>query len=171
MPDAARQLLCSLFSASLLDPSAQANTSRDTVGDWLFNEGNGTYAYDSSAYYHDLTLNLDAGAGWTAAGHTGTALALNGTGAAQTSGPVINTDQSFTVSAWVELTGSVLPTTNMTILSQDGTRMSGFYLRYQIRSGTPSWCFSMLDSDDASATWRPACTTSPVTTASNHRPH
>ena len=152
--------------AAIADPSAQANTSQDTVGDWLFNEGNGTYAYDSSAYYHDLTLNLDAGAGWTAAGHTGTALSLKGAGAAQTAGPVVNTDQSFTVSAWAELTGSTLPTTNMTVLSQDGTQMSGFYLRYQIRSGTPSWCFSMLDSDDAAATWRPACTTSPVTTAS-----
>jgi glycerophosphoryl diester phosphodiesterase len=75
-----------------------------------------------------LTATLAGGAQLGAAGKTGTALRLNGTSAyAATSGPVVDTMKSFSVSAWVKLDKK---DKNYTFLSQAGTRASGFQLYY-----------------------------------------
>jgi hypothetical protein len=152
-------------AADIADPGSQANSVRDTAGHWLFDEGNGTVAFDSSAYYNDLTISLDPSAAWTQAGHSGSALLLDGTGGAQTTGPVLYTDQSFTVSAWVKMTGSALPAHARTVASQDGTSMSGYYLSYRLINNTPLWCFSIVAADSPTGKWADACTTYPVTTA------
>ena len=151
--------------AAQADPVNAANLSRDNTGHWLFNEGNGSMAFDSSAYFHDLTINLDAGAGWTTAGHSGSALALTGSGAAETDGPVLYTDQSFTASAWVKMTGSTLSGGTMTALSQDAGTISGFYLGYRQRAAGPSWCLLMHTSDSPSSPSAAACTTTALTAA------
>jgi hypothetical protein len=145
-------------AARLADPRDPANLVRDTAGNWLFDEGNGAMAFDSSAYFNDLTISLDPSVAWTADGHTGTALSLNGSGAAQTDRPVLYTDQSFTVSAWVKLTASTLPGGTLTAVSQDGTSISGFYLGYRQHPG-PSWCFLMRPADTTAGDAAAACTT------------
>jgi hypothetical protein len=151
--------------ADVANPAIEPNASRDTVGHWLFNEGNGSTARDSSTYANDLTISLDPSTAWTGAGHSGSALLLDGTGGAQTTGPALYTDQSFTISTWVKMTGTALPTVARTVASQDGTTMSGFYLSYRLINNKPLWCFSILAADTPTGKWADACTKDAVTTS------
>lgn len=84
---------------------------------------------------------------WATDATRGTVLSLDGTTGYGTSGqPVINTAQSFTVSAWVNL--SSLPTRNAIVASQDGTTNSGFYLGYNYAHGSkPAWDFYFASAD------------------------
>ncbi len=70
-------------------------------------------------------------------------LQLNGSdGYASSAWPVLQTDSSFTVMAWVkmsELAGF------HTALSQDGNRVSGFFLQYSAKDDR--WAFSMTSAD------------------------
>lgn len=88
----------------------------------------GTSAADVSGNYRMGTLG---GAGSWTEGKVGTgAVRLSGsTGTLDLGTPAIRTDRSFTVSAWVLLDQA--STTTQTILSQDGTRTSGFELQYR----------------------------------------
>lgn len=76
-----------------------AAQSPPLTGHWPFDEGSGTTAADSSGGGHPLTLQ--GGATW-APGVVGTsALSVSGSQQyAQSAVPVIDTTQSFTVSAW-----------------------------------------------------------------------
>ncbi|MEU9296745.1 LamG-like jellyroll fold domain-containing protein [Streptomyces sp. NPDC048266] len=60
---------------------------------------------------------------------------------AQTSGPVVNTAGSFTVSAWVKLSSTAA---NRTFVAQDGEEASGFQLYYSTASG---WTFNRHATD------------------------
>ncbi|GHJ99406.1 hypothetical protein SY2F82_12040 [Streptomyces sp. Y2F8-2] len=72
-------------------------------------------------------------------------LKLDGTtGYAATSGPVLDTTKSFSVSAWVRLEDA---SRNYTILSQAGTNGSGFQLYYS--SAYKAWIFNRHNSDVA----------------------
>ncbi|MEU7109794.1 glycerophosphodiester phosphodiesterase family protein, partial [Streptomyces sp. NPDC046215] len=80
------------------------------------------------------------------AGKSGTALHLNGASAyAATSGPVVDTTKSFSVSAWVKLDDK---SRNYTFLSQAGEHASGFQLYYSKSYG--KWVFNrhVKDTDD-----------------------
>jgi alpha-L-arabinofuranosidase len=114
-------------------------------GHWTFDESSGTTAADSSGGGHPLTLQ--AGAGWGAGTVGPSALAVNGKGQyAQSSGPVIDTTSSFTVSAWVDLTNT---DGYQTFVSQDGFNVSGFYL--QLRGDTHQFAFTRLAYDSTKA--------------------
>lgn len=79
-------------------------------------------------------------------GQVGTALRGDGrTGYAQTAEPVIDTNASFAVAAWVKLEN-----TNgfATAVSQDGSVVAGFYLQYA--KANDRWAFA-LNNDDALA--------------------
>lgn len=111
-----------------------------------------TMSTDASAMAHDLALQGSAQVPASGGGYQGTGLALYGAGYADTSldpacdgtpGQVLHTDQSFTVSAWVKLGGTTLPTNAMTALSQLGSYTSGFFLGYHISGGNGVWAFSM----------------------------
>ena len=94
-----------------------AGPSAGRSGHWTFDEGSGTTAADSSGGGHPLALS--GGAGWGPGLVGPGSLSLSGAGQyAQSAGPVIDTTQSFSVSAWVNLAG-----TNgfQTFVSQDGT--------------------------------------------------
>jgi hypothetical protein len=66
----------------------------------------------------------------------------------QTAGPVVRTDQSFSVSAWVHL-DAIPPAGVETFLSQDGTWRSGFFLGLRPNStGAMCWTMLMHDADD-----------------------
>jgi hypothetical protein len=123
--------------AMLVLPSlAAAAAPPAQTGHWTFDEGAGTTAADSSGGGHPLTLQ--GGASWGPGIVGAHSLALNGSGQfAEASGPVIDTTQSFTVSAWVYLTRT---SGYQTFVSQNGTQISGFFL--QLRADTGRFAFT-----------------------------
>ena len=125
-------------------------------GHWTFDEGSGTTAADSVSPGHPLTLQ--GGAGWAPGTVGPSALSLSGDGEyAQSTGPVVDTTQSFTVSAWVYLDNA---NGYQTFVSQDGapaaqqtgSDISGFFL--QLRGDTHQFAFTLpaYDSTAANAT-------------------
>lgn len=67
-----------------------------------------------------------------------------------TNGPVLSTADTFTISAWVNLTA----TGNWsTAVSQDGNEVSGFYLQYDLVDN--AWAFSRAASETANASGTP----------------
>ncbi|QLH19343.1 LamG-like jellyroll fold domain-containing protein [Streptomyces sp. Rer75] len=83
------------------------------------------------------------GAELGAAGKVGTALHLDGSsGYAATSGPMLDTTKSFSVSAWVKLDDKK---ENYTFLSQAGNHASGFQLYYS--KTYDKWVFNRHASD------------------------
>ncbi|MFG1956412.1 LamG-like jellyroll fold domain-containing protein [Nonomuraea sp. NPDC049028] len=116
-------------------------------GHWKLDGYVETKAVDESPAQHDATLS--AAARWRTGRH-GDALWLDGgTAYAETTGgATVDTAKTFSVSAWVKL--DRLDTAYRTALSQDGTRISGFFLQYN--PNTKKWNFMMPASDaDAAA--------------------
>ncbi|MFE6770386.1 LamG domain-containing protein [Streptomyces fimicarius] len=73
---------------------------------------------------------------------------LNGTtGYAATTGPVIDTQVSYTVAAWVRMD---TPTRNATVFGQSGVNRSPFYLGYEHTS--KKWSFREVNTDAAVGT-------------------
>ncbi|MFL6077181.1 MAG: LamG-like jellyroll fold domain-containing protein [Mycobacteriales bacterium] len=127
---------------------------------WTFDEGTGTTSADQSG--NGRTATLAGGAAWDDDQQVGSALALNGTTAyATSSGPALRTDGSFTVAAWVRIgaaDSSTLPTVNETVIGQDSTSNSPFYLGYRLftENGVQvaHWSFSLTSADTTgSKTW------------------
>ena len=115
------------------------------VAAWMLNQTGGTTAVDSEGVHPGQVYS-----GW----FTDAACLFNGsTTQITTNGPVLNTGpgSSFTVFAdvWLDQTTSTL---EQTMVSQDGSQDSGFYLQY-MGNGTSStsgyWAFSRLGSDTA----------------------
>jgi hypothetical protein len=95
-----------------------------------------------------------------AGGGSGNCSTFNGTSSAfTTSGPVLDTapGSSFTVSANVFMTGET-PGAFETIVSQDGSENSGFYLQYSAADNR--WAFARVVSDTAGAAGIRALSTS-----------
>ncbi|WP_406503843.1 alpha-L-arabinofuranosidase C-terminal domain-containing protein [Streptomyces sp. NBC_00212] len=114
------------------------------VAHWAFDEGTGTTAADSSG--HGRTLTLVDGAKWGAAKSGVAALDISAGGNASAVGPVVDTSKSFSVAAWVRLTGTA---GYQTFVSVDGFAVSGFYL--QLRNDTGAFAFTRLPADSNSA--------------------
>ena len=77
-------------------------------------------------FIHDATLV--GGASWTA-GHSGSALATNGSGQfADTGAALLNTEGSYSAAAWVRFNS--VGDAFQTAVSQDGGDHSAFYLQY-----------------------------------------
>ncbi|MBB4738359.1 hypothetical protein BJY16_001818 [Actinoplanes octamycinicus] len=92
-------------------------------------------------------------------------------GALTMPGPVVDTNGSFTVTAWVEPTD--LSQGNQTVISQDGTTASRFQVRYDAaaNAGKGGWCFLMRATDSADpATQVCATGTIPDDTGVTHEP-
>ncbi|MGW5350550.1 LamG domain-containing protein [Streptomyces sp. NPDC004031] len=136
----------------------------DAIGRWHFDDaapGSVTVVAADSATEagarHPATLR-NAGAGWSSLARRGDAdrsLWLNDTtataqqtGYADTAGPVVNTQDSFTVSAWVRLSD----TDNYhTVLSQTSSDKSSFTLRYS--PGVHRWVFLWTWPSGGKVTW------------------
>ncbi|GIF83152.1 hypothetical protein Cba03nite_45010 [Catellatospora bangladeshensis] len=75
---------------------------------------------------------------------------------ASTSGPVVSTSGSFSVSAWVRL--SALPTDDMIAVTQAGADAAGFQLGVKMLGTplTPRWAFIMKDTQAQSSATRTA---------------
>ncbi|MFD7735174.1 LamG-like jellyroll fold domain-containing protein, partial [Kitasatospora phosalacinea] len=93
---------------------------------WSMDETSGTSLAGTGGTFE---LTPSSGASVTAAGHTGGALALDGTttvggspnGYAETQGAVLDTTQGFTVSAWVNIADT---TRNRVVVSQNGQQLN-----------------------------------------------
>ena len=139
--------------ARVLDATGIGNLAKlpPAAGRWGMDDPGGVIAPDLSglAAEHDVTFS--GAASWTA-GHTGTAVNLDGTsGRGLTTGPVVRTNESFTISAWVRLAdkGSF----SRVIVAQAGTNLSAFYLGWDC--GSDRWAFTMPTPDTSgSATWQ-----------------
>ncbi|MFB7360287.1 LamG-like jellyroll fold domain-containing protein [Streptomyces gardneri] len=132
------------------------------IGEWSFNETSGV-AIDTStsnaALRNNLTLTA-AGAARNEHGRRGELTATDGEksqdkalaltkasqGAASTTKPVIETRGSFTVTAWARLTSDA---SVATVLAQNGSVHSSFYLSYCTDLKVPTWCVRLPDSDTA----------------------
>lgn len=124
------------------------------VGAWNLDDGSGTSSTDVTG--NGQTVTFTGGVSW-ARGYTGWATSFNGAaGGAVTASPVLQTDKSFAVAAWVRLgeTGAF-----RTFVSQDGERSSAFYLQY--RSDVNRWAFTMRNGDTDVATTRSAVSADP----------
>jgi hypothetical protein len=96
-----------------------------------------------------LTLST-TGTNWTTDSTRGTVLTLDGaSGYGASTGPVLTTNASFSVSAWVNL--ATAGTQDQTIVAQQGTTGSAFYLEYNdSKTGSPGWAFGVTSADSAS---------------------
>ncbi|MCD0450030.1 hypothetical protein LO762_12625 [Actinocorallia sp. API 0066] len=108
------------------------------VGWWKLDQTSGRQVTDSSgtgatATASDNVTWADSAASMT--GAAGTQIATNG--------PVVDTTQSFTVSAWIKPT--TLGGNTQTLVSQDGVQQSGFYLQYGGWNG--KWTFQRMSGD------------------------
>ncbi|WP_079193633.1 LamG domain-containing protein [Streptomyces sp. CB02488] len=104
---------------------------------------------------HDATLHGAAGATWSGRGRRGDpdySLRLNDAatnpadqvGYAATASAAVNTKDSFTVSAWVQLSD---PSKNRVVLSESGANGSAFALYYS--ASFKKWIFNRMDRDQA----------------------
>ncbi len=127
-------------------PGSVVNASRagtSAQDQWKLNDGAGTTAADSQGP-HPATAS--GGVTWSGAwsGSQAGSAVLDGTDASlTTSGPVLNTRDSFSVSAWVN--PASLGTASQTYLTQQAGTDSGFSLGYD--GGTGDWSFSRVETD------------------------
>lgn len=117
------------------------NHAATLTGHWTLDEETGTAAADAAGVTGPLTLG--PGASWTSGWLDG-ALALDGAaGHAEASRAAVRTDDSFTVTAWVQL--DTLPPADAAAVAQRGTRARGFALGYA--ADGPRWSFGMAGAD------------------------
>jgi len=109
--------------------------TKDLVGWWRFDQGSGPEAEDLSSHGHDLAAT--GAPAWTDGGRFGGGVAFDGVSQwLSTDGPVVRSDQSFSIAAWVRLDSAVLGGElalqpdwfAVTAVSQDGPSHSPFYL-------------------------------------------
>lgn len=99
---------------------------------------------NASSANHELTLG--GGAAWTTHARLGGGLRANGTSAyAATSGPVVDSTGSFSVSAWTRL-GSRAQVS--TVASQSGAQVGAFHLYYS--NAYDRWVFGRYSADGTS---------------------
>jgi hypothetical protein len=111
---------------------------------WGFDDGAGTTAADSSGTIN--TGSLVNSPTWTT-GKVGSALSFNGTNQyVEGVRAAVKTDASFSVAAWAYLTSKG---TFRTVVSQEGSAMSNFWLQYNVN--TDRWAFTFTDADNTSA--------------------
>jgi hypothetical protein len=124
---------------SILNASRAGTPPQD---EWRLGDGTGTTATDPIGG-HPATAS--GGVTWNTgqAGNTTGSVTLNGTGYLATSGHVLDTTQSFSVSAWVDPTS--LGSAFQTFLVQQAGTASGFSLEYD--PGTQDWSFARAETD------------------------
>ncbi|WP_406409420.1 LamG domain-containing protein [Streptomyces sp. NBC_01643] len=156
----------------------------EAIGRWHFDDqmpgGSGTLAKDSATegmVRHDATLmNISAGSQWSARGRRGVvgvefpqpdkSLWLNDTtnpamqnGYATSSGPAVNTKDSYTVSAWAYLTDA---SAYRAVLSAPGSRTSALELYYSPTS--KQWVFRQAAEDKDAPVYASSVSSSNVPT-------
>ncbi|MEO3863385.1 LamG-like jellyroll fold domain-containing protein [Acrocarpospora sp. B8E8] len=121
-----------------VNPAAAPAPVISPLAHWKLDEGSGTAAADTSG--NGFGATLQAAAGW-APGLLGQSMSTAGASAAA-SGPVLHTNQGFTVSAWVR--PSRLDR-DMAVISQDGNVNSAFKIAFG--PGDQKWRLLSFASD------------------------
>lgn len=130
---------------SAKEVAAAVSGANVQVADWQFEDETGTTARNSVQDGPMATLT-EAGASFREQQGTGNGvLSLDG-GYAQTSDPLVRTDESFAVVARVSVDPELGDGT-YTVLSQDGNESCGFCLRYEQTGEDRQWSFAMPLSD------------------------
>ncbi|HEY0481457.1 MAG TPA: LamG domain-containing protein [Kofleriaceae bacterium] len=156
-----------ISAAEVFDLSDPLQVGR--VGEWHMDEVGPGPAFDASALAHDLTFYNGAVIPAAGAGQTGTGLRLDGVDDyAAPDGPVLHTDQSFTISAWVRPSSAI---GQQTFVSQASAgSVGGFSLKYGDDAGG-HWKLRMYasatDTDPTHTTFASAPAVG-VTTAFHH---
>jgi hypothetical protein len=138
----------------------------EPVSWWPLNDRTGTTALDTMGVHPATASNIN----WCIPQY-GSCAAFNGTDSdIVTSGPVLDTapGSSFTVSAVVDMTAIPANGASATIVSQDSTYDSGFYLQYS--SVNQRWAFSRVaaDTDTGPAGIRALSTSGPALNTWTH---
>lgn len=120
-------------SGTAVDSSGKGRTGTFAGGAYRFTGNDGSYPGDNAGYFTQVV------------GQQVTA-----------PGAVVNTSQSFTVSAWAMLMNNG---GTRTVVSQDGGYTSGFFLNYV--GGTDRWSFAQMTCDCSSAAPVRATSTNP----------
>ncbi|WTW98702.1 DUF2510 domain-containing protein [Streptomycetaceae bacterium NBC_01309] len=121
----------------------------DAVAHWELNQGGA----DTRERFHGTT----AGNVTWSPEQSGSAF-FSGGGSIQTREPVVDTTRSFTITAWAKVTDTKA---HQTIVAQDGTQVSGFYLHYNKDART--WAFVRTSEDAANpAQWYTAAASQPA---------
>lgn len=142
----------SIWDRALSETEVRTAVSRDNVqvGHWRFDEPNGLTAANNVS--GGAAGVLIGGASFTTPGIVDGSLRLDGaTGAVTMGGPLVRTDRSFTVAAWVELSKQIPANTAVTMLSQDGQHCNGFALHYRPNPGSPDtgrWWMLLPNTDE-----------------------
>lgn len=133
-----------LYDRALSAAAVRTLVGRDNVqaGYWRFDDGSGGTADNAVEGGSDGVLTN--GATWRTDGAIGGAVGLDGVNDhVVTNAPVVRTDQSYSVAAWVKLNQLAPNGGALTAVSQDGANSSGFFLQQR---GT-SWLFSTTVAD------------------------
>jgi Concanavalin A-like lectin/glucanases superfamily len=138
----------------------------EPVSWWPLNDRTGTTALDTMGVHPATASNIN----WCIPQY-GSCAAFNGTDSdIVTSGPVLDTapGSSFTVSAVVDMTAIPANGASATIVSQDSTYDSGFYLQYS--GANQRWTFSRVaaDTDTGPAGIRALSTSGPTLNTWTH---
>nr|WP_239062514.1 LamG domain-containing protein [Streptomyces sp. SID13031] len=128
-----------VYDRVLTDAEVRAGVGRDNVrtGQWKFDELSGTTARNDLDGGADLVLTGNARLTGASGGAIGGGLSLpNGDARDYASGgPVVRTDQSYTVGAWVNLSNLPSDGNTRTALSAEGGVNSAFLLGYRAAEG------------------------------------
>jgi hypothetical protein len=138
----------------VLDATGIGNLAKlpPNAGRWSMDDPASAIAADQSGLTAEHDATLTAGAAW-APGRNGYGLRTVGkNGALTASGPVVRTDGSFTVSAWLYATGS--PGFYHAV-AQEGTSASGFSLG----EAGDRWAFTRTTTDASTTPIRATTTT------------
>ena len=150
LPAACSMSVAIALSTAALTITNAVGAAPELLGHWTFDEGAGSTGSDNASYETELShpATLTDGAGWAAGTQGGSALSLDGVGgSAETGATVLDTTESFSISAAVKLNSL---TGNQTVVSQDGSTISGFTLG--LRDGLFGFRRVATDStDDAGA--------------------
>ncbi|MGM9383112.1 LamG-like jellyroll fold domain-containing protein [Streptomyces antibioticus] len=140
----------------------KAAKGAEPVAAWTLDDGNGTTAADSSGQKRPLTLT---GASWVDTARLAGGLRGDGsTVAGATAGRVLDTTNSFTVSAWARLTSKGHTST---VVTQSGARAGSFQMYYS--SALDRWVFNRYSADaDSPAITRAQSAKPPVLGAWTH---
>ncbi|MGD0557188.1 MAG: LamG-like jellyroll fold domain-containing protein, partial [Streptosporangiaceae bacterium] len=133
-------------AGNMTSESVQSDGSGHPTGWWKLNQSSGSTVTDSSG-----TGNTAAATGVTWSGGAASLSGTSGQGIT-TNGPVLDTTDSFSVSAWVELPST--PSANTAVVTQAGSNTASFWLLYSASKG--EWEFDTHSADSTSATVYPA---------------
>jgi len=154
-----------IYDRVLGDAEIQSAVNRDNVqvGNWRFDDGSGTTA--ENALPGGGKAVLQGGAHFIANGAVNGAVQLdNPNDLVQTDGPVVRTDQSFSVALWARLDQA--PPDSVagisTVLAQDGDVNSAFVLGYRNNPGGPWWEFYTFGADAVTRTGDSAVHSGPI---------